>query len=480
MQKEVKFQTEEFVPAWAADYSERKFSVFSTCFLSTKKNSHELNISEEVLRRDASSILGNFLVAKLQLGDATAHLPDEIIYGYFPKEQEVEFDTSEEGIVKAKAYCVISKMYGSDFNEIFSADNLRNTSVEMLVSSAEDDEHEVTSFDIFGLTCLGKTVRGSCPDANMQMVRFDEKEAEEFFKSEEQSNTIEDSAKDNETKFEENGKEGESKVEIEFAAVNIGDLWTSLYNALRHKYEGYDYCIQDIYEQGGQKFALIKKYGEDILYRIDFTLTEDGLTLADEMTKVEIEVVETDEIRKFAEPENVEQYRTFATEEEKKDENPEPKDDEDEEKKTEMSADEMKAEMARLQAVIDDKENVIMENTAKMEAMETELSDLREFKKACMEAERASKVEATLAKYAGFMDEKTAKSYRDEGLECDFAAIDGWANKVAASVTDAVIAQKQKAKPEEEFTRMSGVDTFKREDEDANLSPLDRLKKKYL
>lgn len=193
MQKEVKFQTEEFVefvPEWASNYSEKKFTVFSTCFLSTKENSHKLDISEEILRRDAKSILGNFLVAKIKYGDAKSHEMDEIIYGYFPTEQEIEFEEVEEKgekIVKAHAYCVISKMYGHDFNDIFSYNNLRNTSVEMTVETSEDDDFKVLGFDIYGLTCLGTTIKGSCPDANMKMVRFNKEEAETFFKENDES-----------------------------------------------------------------------------------------------------------------------------------------------------------------------------------------------------------------------------------------------------------------------------------------------------
>lgn len=184
MRREVQFQTEDFIPAWSSNYSEKKFAIYNTCFLSTKKNTHELDIDEEILRKDAKSILGNFLVAKLQYGDASTHLKDEIIYGYFPREQEIVFEKVEENgstIVKAKAYCVISKMYGKEFNDIFSYNNLRNTSVEMTVETEEDNEHKVVGFDIYGLTCLGLSTKGSCPDANMKMVRFSEEDADEFF-----------------------------------------------------------------------------------------------------------------------------------------------------------------------------------------------------------------------------------------------------------------------------------------------------------
>ena len=105
MQKDVKFQLEEAVeiPNWSKDYPEHKFTVFKCCFLSTKPNSHELEISTDVLKECADTILGNFLVAKLEFGDATTHKDSEIIYGYFPNEQEIEFVEDDDGILKAYA-----------------------------------------------------------------------------------------------------------------------------------------------------------------------------------------------------------------------------------------------------------------------------------------------------------------------------------------------------------------------------------------
>lgn len=186
MQRKVNFNLESFEAFKNEDYPEDKFSIAKTCFLSTAKNAHKLDISDEVLRRDAKSILGNFLVAKLEYGDATTHLPDEIIFGYFPKDQEVEF-REDENITKAYAYAVISKQYGYDLVDIFSEDNLRNVSVEMKTETDDDNENKVLSFDIYGLTCLGTTVKGSCPDAKMSIVRFSETEAENFFKKSEGS-----------------------------------------------------------------------------------------------------------------------------------------------------------------------------------------------------------------------------------------------------------------------------------------------------
>ena len=555
MEKNINFQMEEIAPDWLNDYPEDKFTVFKTCFLSTQKNSHNLDISAEVLKRDAKTILGNFLVAKLQYGDASTHLPSEIIYGYFPKEQEVEFEDTEDGIVKAWAYCVISKQYGQEFNEIFDLQNLRNTSVEMKVKVVDDaDEGEVESFDIYGLTCLGLSVKGSCPDAMMTMIRFSQEDADAYFskihehnltplqkfaeerkilmakslKIDKSKDSLSDKSwgevdkiamrdkimeasnkktlvksvymlvedgwedapsehlkypvmelkgdtfvynrdglasalgyakKEKETAvvskiekiykklgLETDGKEGESKMsEIEFAAVNISDMWGKLWDVLHEKYPGPEgwgsiYCIDDLFEENGQKFAIIRD-AEDVKYRLDFSLTDEGLTTADEITKVEVVIVETDTVKKFAEPDDAEKYHKF---EEKPDDTDDDDDDDDDDTDVEMSADEMKAEIARLQAEIEQRDNVIMEK-------DTELADLRAFKQTCMEAERGAKVDAVMSEVAKFMDKAQADECRNEGLSCEFAEVDAWANKVKASVFDKATKNTQNV----EFTHIS-------------------------
>lgn len=556
LDKKVSFQMETVLPEWLEDYDENKFTVFKTCFLSSAKNSHNLDISEEVLRRDASTILGNFLVAKIQFGDAGTHSPTEVIYGYFPKEQEVEFEETDNGVVKAWAYCVISKQYGKDFNDIFNVQNLRNTSVEMKVKVVDDAEvGTVESLDIYGLTCLGMSVDGSCSDAMMTMVRFSQEEADDYFKGMNKQNLtplkkfakertenmaekdnyvnhpidtskdalyegewdgqkakqdlvkeknfkslapkvcmkLEEGWKDREVtklgypvmglydgkwvysikglssalgyakKEEEtavvnkiekiyktldlddndSGKE-EKMAEIEFSAVNIGDLWGHVYSAI-HANNAWEYCIDGIYEEDNQKFAILKDPDQK-LYRMNFTLTEEGFDYDEELIEVKQEFTDTDNIKKFAEPENVEQYRKFAE--------PENKSDED----IEMSVDEMKAKIAELQAEIENRDNIVMEKDEAIKAMDTELADLRAFKQACMEAERGAKVDTIMAEVSKYLDKATMDSYRNEGLTCEFAEVDAWANKVKAVVFEKVTKQPENA----EFTRMSAVAEIKK------------------
>lgn len=535
MQKDVKFQLEDAVeyPEWCDNYPEHKFTVFKCCFLSTKPNAHKLDISNDVLRRDAQSILGNMLVAKIQNGDATTHLPSEIQYGYFPREQEIEF-VEEDGVTKASAYAVVSKHYSRELNNIFEFDNLRNSSVEMTVTTDNDeDEGKVVALDIFGLTVLGKAINGSCPDADIKMVRFSTEDADAYFaksdslsnlkqfveerkqsmaekkmykidKSKEAMSTadwgdydkvamrdkimeaknrdtlvksvyllVEDGWKDapsehlkypvmmldgdtfiynrnalsvalayakqnDETEVvnkieaiykkldlddDSERKEDKKMTEIEFSAVDIGDMWGRLYTAIREA-RNWEYGIQGIYEEDNKKFAILVDDTKK-LYRLDFSLTEDGLTLADEVVEVKQEFTETDNIKRFAEPENVAEYRLADCGE--CDEH----DDDEHEEEQEMSADEMKAKMAELEKDIESRDNIIMEKDA-------ELEELRKFKAEVEEQRKAATVESIMAECKGYMSDEQYKEMREEGMACKMSEIDGWTNKVKAVSFSAV------------------------------------------
>ena len=554
MRKNIKFENSGEIRDFK-EYNENKLAVAKVCVLSTAPNSHQLNISEEVLRRDIGSIRGNFLVAHMLAGDATTHTPSEVPVGYFLPNEPIEFEEVEqdgEKIVKAWAYAVLSKQYAKSAYDMFVSDNHRATSIEMTVVVSDNDEHEVVSFDAYGSTILGKTVMPSCKDAEISLVRFAEEAnnfydehkdklsvLEQFVKEREQmaeknnyvshpidtskealyegewdgqkakqdlakeknfkslapkvcmkleegwedrevtklgypvmmlregkwvysmkglSSALGYAKKEDETSvvnkiekiykklgLETDGKEGESKMsEIEFAAVNISDMWGKLWDVLHEKYPGPDgwgsiYCIDDLFEENGQKFAIIRD-AEDVKYRLDFSLTEEGLTVADEITKVEMVIVETDTVKKFAEPDDAEKYHKFEEKPVEDDDD----DDDDDDKDVEMSADEMKAEIARLQAEIEQRDNVIMEK-------DTELADLRAFKQTCMEAERGAKVDAVMSEVAKFMDKAQADECRKEGLSCEFAEVDAWANKVKASVFDKATKNTQNV----EFTRIS-------------------------
>lgn len=544
--KNVSFNLEEVeeIPNWAEAYPEHKFTVAKCCFLSTRENSHEIKINDKVLRKCANSILGNFLVAKIEWGDATTHKDTEVIYGYFPMEQEVEFVESNDGILKAYAYAVISKRYSKEFNGIFEYQNLRDSSVEMTVTYDEDDESNALDFDIYGLTVLGRAVNGSCPDADIKLVRFTKKTAEKYFskndtflnlknfaeerkqymdgktykvdKSKEAMSTkpwgevdktdlrnkimeadnkeslvkdcymlVEDGWEDapsehlkypvmcfdgdtlvynryglssalayaqqeneesviNKVKAiykkldlddDSEGKEEKEMAEIEFSAVNIGDLWGKLYNAMRDL-RHWEYYIKGIYEQDNKKFAVV--YDDDMkLYRLDFSLTEDGIFLSDEIVEVKEEFVETDNMKKFAEPDDVAQYRKEEKLEEEPEENEEEPEPEKEEKEEDPTIEDLQARIAQLEKDIEDRDNIIM-------GKDEEIKSLREFKEDVEKKEKATVVESLIGEVSEFLDEDMIKSLRSEGLACDMCDMDGWKNKVKAFCFTAIKKQPKK------------------------------------
>lgn len=290
------------------------------------------------------------------------------------------------------------------------------------------------------------------------------------------------------------GKEDDAKMaEIEFAAVDLGDMWGRLYDAI-NKRQGWEYCICGIYEQDNKKFAILKDKDMD-QYRLDFSLTEEGLTIADEIVRVQTEFIETDDIKKFAEPEGAEKYTQFEIEGRKawakvikkvqdhegdgayvdsiednhiiytKDDvryrvEADIKVDKDDksvdadikwdtvkkdkdQKMAEMTPEEMASKISELQKSVEERDNIIMEKDSRMADMEKELSELREFKKTCMEKDKACAVESVMNEVKDFMNDEQFKALRDEGMACEFAQIDAWSNKVKAISFESVKSNKK-------------------------------------
>lgn len=226
------------------------------------------------------------------------------------------------------------------------------------------------------------------------------------------------------------GKE-EKKMskEIEFAAVDIGNLWSALRSVMSD--HSWYYYIDGIYEEDNQKFAIIVDDSDVIKkYRLDFNYTEDGLTVADEITEIKVDFVPTENTKKFAEPENAEEVKKCAE--------PEKKEGDDGSEPAKMSVEEMEKKLAELQADVEEKENIIMEKDKKLSEQEAELSDLREFK-AGIEKESLSKdVEKVMADVKDFIDNTKFAELREEGLACDTTNFNAWSNKVKATCFSAI------------------------------------------
>lgn len=531
-EQKVNFSIEKFE---MEDYNDDEFAMAKVTFLSTNENSHKIDISKDVLKEYASTVLGKWLVAEYDkfYEDVMTHTDNQQIFGNFPINQEIEFE--EDGdILKASATAVISKIYSTQLYNLFGDENTKkDVSVEMLVSGEELDNGHIAAdkFNIVGVTVLGKVlgrdVHGSCPDAHMNMIRFSDEKANKFYEghndplaelqrfSEERRRSmadtkykinkeelkdtpwgdvdktemrnkimeasnkatlvksvyllVEDGWKDAPSEhlkypvmqlvddtfyYNRYGlaaalayakQEGEDSVvakvekiydkfgldkenkeemalkEIEFAAVNLNDMWTKVYVAIREKY-GWKFYIDGLYEEDNQKFAIIKDDDCNI-YRIDYSYTEDGLTLADEYQKVEIEFVPSETVEKFAVPEGAEQYTKFADDEDDTD------DDDDDDKQDDMTDEEKLAEAnAKCDALakeLEDKENIIMEQGK-------ELEELREFKANTEEKEKMNKIDSVMEEVEKFLSNEDYNTFKADGVACEFSALDNWENKVKA------------------------------------------------
>lgn len=517
MEKTIKFEASSIKHIDMSEYDNDDYMVGRTAFLSTRPNSHDIVIPENVLREYAPSVLGKWVTAEVKFNDCTTHTNGQSIVGIVPKEQDVEFIEADDGYLDAYVDCIISKRYAKEYCNVFSEDDAqRSVSIEATFSMV--DEHECDGFNIKTITTLGRTVRPSVPDANITIVRFSEEDAESYYsnlhKSDSLSNLkqfveerkqsmaekyvnhpvntskdavytgewdgneakknlvkeknyktlapkvclrLEEGWEDREvTKLgypvmglydgewrystkalssalayakqndetevvnkikaiykkldlddDSERKEDKKMAEIEFSAVDIGDMWGRLYSAIREA-RNWEYGIQGIYEEDNKKFAILIDDAKK-LYRLDFSLTEDGLTLADEVVEVKQEFTETDNIKRFAEPENVAEYRLADH-------------DEDEE---EMSADDMKARIAQLEKDIEDRDNIIM-------GQNSELETLRQFKKDVEDKEKAICVESVMTECKDYLADDAYKQLRQEGLECKFEEVDAWSNKVKA------------------------------------------------
>ena len=181
MEENIKMSLEDY-PRFIND-NDPELAIAKALFLSTRPNSHGFLLSEEVLRKYAPTILGKFLVGNLNIfeTDVMSHETEPDIFGYIPLEQQVEFVRAEDGYLDAYVNIVVSKIYATKVYNLFLEDNFRNVSVEMRVMYEDEETKEVAKFNVAGLTVLSKVTNPSVPNAHMEMVRFSQEEADNYY-----------------------------------------------------------------------------------------------------------------------------------------------------------------------------------------------------------------------------------------------------------------------------------------------------------
>ena len=163
-----------------------EFAIARIAVLSTKENSHKINITKEILKRDGKSVLGKWVIADFDGTDVTTHTHNTHIIGIVPTDSNVEFVDNPDGTTTMFVDAIISKLYATEIYNLFRTHNFRNVSVEMATANDQEREDGYTDIDglnIYSICVLGISVGGSCPDANMSITRFSEKNAEEYYQN---------------------------------------------------------------------------------------------------------------------------------------------------------------------------------------------------------------------------------------------------------------------------------------------------------
>lgn len=412
MEENIKLSLEDY-PRFVND-DDPELGIAKALFLSTRPNSHKFYLSEEVLQKYASTILGKFLIGNLNIfeTDVMSHEKDPDIFGYIPLEQNIEFVRAEDGYLDAYVNIVVSKIYATKVYNLFLDDNFRNVSVEMRIIYENEDTKEISEFHIAGLTVLGKMVNPSVPMAHMEMVKFSADEAEKYY-----SERITCS----ENKFE---TEVLSKLNSIYDKLNLNKVTKDN-------------------EQTEDKMAKLKEKEKDIVM--------------DKPT----EVSDTEE--KLSEVKD-------AKDEENKEEKTEEKLSENSDSDSEKDKDEDKAEDEKASDDSEDKEKEEEDKFAEKEARCTELeakcaeleakcAELEKFKADTEEEKKMIIVTQTLAEVKESMKDDEFAKFEEKAKNCTLENVNAWRNEVLANVAT-VLMSKQK---EESHLRFGDIEEIPKE-----------------
>lgn len=486
MEKTIKFEASSIKHIDMSEYDNDDYMVGRTAFLSTRPNSHDIVIPENVLREYAPSVLGKWVTAEVKFNDCTTHTNGQSIVGIVPKEQDVEFVKADDGYLDAYVDCILSKRYAKEYCNVFSEDDAqRSVSIEATFSMV--DEHECDGFDIKTITTLGRTVRPSVPDANITIVRFSEEDAESYYSNLHKSDSLSNLKQFVEERKQLMAEKKTYKIDKSKEAMSTADWGDYDKATMRDKImeaKNRDTLVKSVYllvEDGWKdapsehlKYPVMMLDGGKFIYNrnalssaLAYAKQNDETEVVNKIKAIykKLDLDDDSERKEEAKMEEIKELAATEVEaestlEEKNAEMAEPeievkaeepscddcdehdhddeKDDEHDEEQ-EMSADDMKARIAQLEKDIEDRDNIIM-------GQNSELETLRQFKKDVEDKEKAISVEAIMAECKEYMSDDCYKQMREEGMDCEFADVDAWANKVKAYCFSAVKKTTKKEK----------------------------------
>lgn len=369
-----------------------RFTVKKTSIMTSDQVANMFKFSEELIlskfnQLDMLPIVGYFVD-----GEPTSHDNKAVPYGaILPKTARFEMIEDEKYLVADS--CLWSGKY-PEVTDVSSYNQSMEVTKVTGNFNKEKGFYEVSDYTFDCLTMLNQNVNPAFKKAKMD-VDANFNDDFETFKAE-FAEMLQDINNNKE-------KGSEPMNNNDFAVVDLDRLWSSLWDKLAELYpdtvDGYCsiYRIAGIYEENGNKFVTLRKYGEEnTLYKVGFIYDENGVTFDNEAIVVIEALIETGEIVKFDEPTDVIKYKEFIKEE-KKDDEPEELEKKDDKFNDSNNSDNSNSEnyeekFNALQNEYSELQSKFNDLVAKYSELENEIIPLKQFKVDVEEKENKEKI----------------------------------------------------------------------------------------
>lgn len=177
MNKIIKFDIDKM--AIRDEVSDDHLAILEVYVCHTQNNAHNYPISLEALENATPTLFNKFFVADFNGKDFMGHEKDEMIIGFFPKENNMRFsEEDKDGKVHLIAEVIMSKIYAQwAYNIFLKGGNERPVSMEIDIIETEvkeDGLEWLTNFVFRGVTVLGLDRRPACEKSNAKIIKFSE------------------------------------------------------------------------------------------------------------------------------------------------------------------------------------------------------------------------------------------------------------------------------------------------------------------
>lgn len=494
------------------DDDDQDFSLARFRYLADGNNSHKNPISLDVLKRDAHTALGKFVIGKYDpiRNDTRGHEATEEIYGYIPPNGTVSFE-QKDGKTFATVDGVLSKLYATPVVELFKSNKKKAVSCEFTAQLGErqpNGDEPIEAFTIRAITILGQDIRPSCKGAEVEMMKFSECDAEKYYNR--KHDTLSELQRFSERRKQEFMAEKTYKVnKTELKETAWGDVdKISLRNAVMGA-KNKSTLVHDVYalvEDGWEespsehlKYPIMELSGDTFYYN------RYGLASALAYAKQENETEVVSKVMKLyknfklddgeGEKKEMEEKKEYpendAHSTDEKDKKEVEKDDEEEKKMSldanadmtayyemlENETDEYK-ELAK-RVLEDEDRGLVMQDVLKMAH---ECDELKQFKDSKMTEMRDMECNKLMAEVKDDLDEKQFEDMKAECMACKYEDVTGIANKYRAMAyarAKEKMAKENKVEEPKQFARMGFDFTSYMTKSDSAMSA-DEIFKKYL